>query len=594
MTAARFSATARKTGCRSFALTSLLGLAVLGFGCGGGDGDRAAPPGAEPAADTDSAGPIRLGFSVAGPDWRQPETAGLASPQRVFDATRQIGRDDAALTLRAGGRMLRVPFSPSTVLGAAYQRLFVQRDLPSRLTVDERLAALDALAAGLRRAVETLPAGQTITGEPLAWGLWDAYVGGVEDFNRSLDDTRSRMEVLIVIAEPAPAMILESLSDSTLQAQRRAYTFETLWQDYTLVQLGLARQLVRRFVTQSGTLRGVEGHQAVTAIEILNEPDVFWLPAELRAVDAQAFPIHPAGQYVTAPNNPQIPISEEFNRSIELVPWGVRDQDIQLDDVETPVPVLTFRWGRKFDRYVVQAAKLIKQLSFAVRDEAGRAGAPLAIVSGSVTHVNIDYLVRLYRADPEVFRYVDKVGIHPYHWPEHDIWRTDFISRTPTEHWPHADPRHYAWLLYKRFDFIEELRHITRIPDPGSSFGLFGKAIWVTEFGVPTKKIGRANQGLDNLPLFIYERGEAVPRTVRAIVWEDKWDAFLSQVDRSYLDDNGVEVFLIYTLREGLQSATSDDDHSNYALYTRDGTPRMARATHNGLLQFFQSLSSAR
>ncbi len=98
-------------------------------------------------------------------------------------------------------------------------------------------------------------------------------------------------------------------------------------------------------------------------------------------------------------------------------------------DEEPSTDVLSFRWGRKFNRYVAACADLMKHLAFAARDEGNQGGARLTIVSGSVTHANVDYLIRLYRADPDVFRYVDKVGIHPYHWPEHDIWRTDFVSR---------------------------------------------------------------------------------------------------------------------------------------------------------------------
>ena len=125
------------------------------------------------------------------------------------------------------------------------------------------------------------------------------------------------------------------------------------------------------------------------------------------------------------------------------------------------------------------------------------------------------------------------------------------------------------------------------------SFGLNGKPIWITEFGIPTKVLGRANRGLESLPLFIYQRGERVPPAVRAIVWEDKWDAFLAQVDRSYLAANGVEVFLVYTLREGLQSETSDDEHSNFSLFRRDGTARIDRPTYDRFVRFFQSLQQS-
>jgi hypothetical protein len=308
-------------------------------------------------------------------------------------------------------------------------------------------------------------------------------------------------------------------------------------------------------------------------------------------IDGSQDPLaYPGGKYVSVLRVSQIPTGNAINRAVEAAQSGFRDQDIQWDEREALTPVLSFQWGAKFDRYVRHCALLMKQLAFAARDEASRGGATLATVSGGVTHVNIDYLVRLHRADSDVFRYFDKIGVQPGHWPENDVWRTDFVSSQRTRYWRNASPRQYAWSYFKRFDFLAELRYLTRIPDANESFGLSGKLIWITEFGIPTKKLGRANRGLEHLPLFLYERGEQTPGSIKSIVWEDKWDAFLGQVDRAYLMENGVEVFLVHTLREGLQPVMNDDGHSNYAIFERNGIPRMERSTYDRFLRFFESL----
>ena len=85
------------------------------------------------------------------------------------------------------------------------------------------------------------------------------------------------------------------------------------------------------------------------------------------------------------------------------------------------------------------------------------------------------------------------------------------------------------------------------------------QALWVTEFGIPTKKLGEANASIPkHWKLFIYDRASGIPHGVGAIVWEDKWDAFFEQVPATFLHANHVEAFLIYTLRESLENETND------------------------------------
>jgi hypothetical protein len=539
-------------------------------------------------ADHDAAPPrvVKAGFSVGGPRWVQRDTVGPRDRARVLDLTRRDGRDDADLAHRAGGRVLRVPFASSEVLGEAFQDLFWYTPPPYTLSLEQRIARLDAIHDVLTLTNVQLPRGRNHLGEPLAWAPWDAYLAGVEEFNESLGD--DRIEVLIVLVEQPPMLILEAPSTATLRSHRREYSFESLWQDYVNVHIGLMRAMVRRFVTQAALRRDAAGLPAVTAIEILNEPDATWLPFEVRIESSDPL-TYPGGKYITVLHHSQIPTNDLINASIEPTPWGFADQDLHWDgEGPAQTPVLSFRWGDKFDRYVKYCAELMRRLSYAARDEGSLGGVELDIVSGSVTHVNLDYLARMYVADPEAFLFVDKIGIHPYHWPEHDIRRTDFISDSPMHEWRNANPRDFARLYFKRFDFLEELRRLSVGASAGPPFGLGGKPIWITEFGVPTKKLGRVNRSLDQL--FVYPRGETVPPAAQSVVWEDRWDAFLTQVDRDYLPANGVEAFLVYTLREGPQPAAADDDHSNYALYTRDGIPRMEQATYSRFLEFFGSL----
>jgi len=232
-------------------------------------------------------------------------------------------------------------------------------------------------------------------------------------------------------------------------------------------------------------------------------------------------------------------------------------------------------------------ADLHEHASFAARDEIQQGHAHMIVVSSAVTHVNIDWFVRMFRANHKTFSYSDAVAIHPYHWPHHDIHDMQFVGSSIADNWLDVSPREFASSLFKRFDFIEKLAQLTAQPDLGKSYGLSAKSLWITEFGIPTKKLGKANTDLRTYPLAIYDRATPVPEDIKAIVWEDKWTAFLDQVSADFLRHNHVETFLLYTLRESAANETNDDNHSNFALYRADWSCRLAPEVLNRLADFF-------
>ena len=127
--------------------------------------------------------------------------------------------------------------------------------------------------------------------------------------------------------------------------------------------------------------------------------------------------------------------------------------------------------------------------------------------------------------------------------------------------------------------------------------GLFGKKLWITEFGIPTKKLGAHNIPLKDYTHFIRERREPpLPAGLESRAWEDIWDAFFDQVDAEYLRRHAVEAILFYTLREaGVPGFDKDDDdRSNFALSKRDGTPRMAETTFRKFGDFMSAMTGRR
>ena len=236
------------------------------------------------------------------------------------------------------------------------------------------------------------------------------------------------------------------------------------------------------------------------AVELMNEPDYEWLPDEYRIERSQSPASNPLTKYVTELHLSQIP-DRDFSTATELKPWGgygIQEGEWGVDP-RPAVPLLEFPWGAKFDWYISKAAAFHEHMSWAVRDEVNTMEQPVPVVSSAVTHNNLLYFAQLYRSNKNVFKYVDAVGVHPYHFPGHNIWDKNFRNAQCWPEWKSQTPRSYAELCFKRFDFIEEIARCTRMEDQDLSFGLAGKRIWVTEFGIPTKSSGRVQRPAQSL-----------------------------------------------------------------------------------------------
>ena len=130
-------------------------------------------------------------------------------------------------------------------------------------------------------------------------------------------------------------------------------------------------------------------------------------------------------------------------------------------------------------------------------------------VSGSVTHNNIDYLLRMHRADNGAFANIDKIGLHPYHWVNNDVLDRAFVGTSGIAGWPAANPREFAARYFKRFDFLSAFRDRTGDPqldaDIAAAFG--GRKLWITEFGIGSKVLGTFNSPIADYTRFIRPRG---------------------------------------------------------------------------------------
>jgi len=533
--------------------------------------------------------PILVGFSVGGIDWPRPELRNVSDPGELLQRVEEVGFLEASLTHGLGGNAIRLFFDEPSLLGTQFHRVFWLDGPFYAMPLKKRLATLDEISQTLEESLRRLGDEKSESDQPVDWGRLDAYLDGIARFNGSVP-YEERIRLLLTLVARPPRAILESPSDGTLRHFGREYDFGSLWNDYYHVEIALIRGIVRRYLKRYPATR--PGRSALLAgVEIVNEPDYHWIPDEMRIEKSLGPEVFPLGKYITEKHSQQIPVNERPNKSFEPTQWGYREQDVAWDDSDpSGTPAIDFDWGRKFDRYVKYFAQLQEHLSYAARDESISAGTKIKTISGSVTNCNLDYLIRMYRANPNSFAHIDAIGLHPYHWPRHDIWDASFVSQEPVVGWKEASPRGVALRYFKRFDFLREITRITRLSDT-DSYGMSGRKLWVTEFGVPTKKLGSANRGLEHLKLFIYERGEEVPEEVEAIVWEDKWDRFFDQVDSRFLREHNVEAFFFYTLREGLQAETSDDEHSNFALLEASGEPRMDPETLGRLESFMRSLS---
>jgi hypothetical protein len=103
---------------------------------------------------------------------------------------------------------------------------------------------------------------------------------------------------------------------------------------------------------------------------------------------------------------------------------------------------LEFDWGIKFDWYVARYAEYASHPAYAIWNNTRAKGCEIRVISAGITHNNIDYLVRMYRANPHCFDHCTGIGLHPYHWQSHDIYDTSFQRRhEPDDGAPGKFPR---------------------------------------------------------------------------------------------------------------------------------------------------------
>ena len=548
------------------------------------------------------------GFCIGGTDWFRPELAGLEDAADRSRARRAGVADEALLTHGLGGNMMRVFFAVASIagdlhrfeiaLGASSPIPPQGDDLPDsgiglhRADTAQRIERLDRCDATLDELL-TLIAAERDGTPTLDFSSVDDVVGGVEDANAQLADPGAVRLLLTLVATP-PRWIVEAPSSATLAARDRPYTFASLWEKYLQVNEQVHRLLVRRYAGRP-----------VAAYELGNEPDYVWTPEDQKIEFATDPTLYPLSKYVTELQLAQVPETEQAAPPVQAAPWGFEAQDGEWQArAPRKTPVTSFDWGPKFDWYVRTFAQFQERLGRAVLDEAKDAGVELEVISASVTHNNIDYLLRMHRAEPHAFDPVTKIGIHPYHWVRNDVWDAQFVDSAPTGGWTDASPREFASDFYKRFDFLEELARCVRGKAGGArrrdlrafSRSLAGKGIWITEFGIGTKVMGAFNAPIADYTRFIRPRdGVGLAAGHGAAVWEDLWEAFADQVDGAYLEHNSVDALLLYSLREigvaGLDM--DDDDRSNMALLHRDGSPRMQQHTLDRVHALLASVTGA-
>ena len=481
--------------------------------------------------------------------------------------------------------MIRLFFSRGSVFGPGAD-LEIEEPF-YRLTLVRRGEILAEMKTVILESLQAMPAGKNHEGRELGFVRMDVYVRGVARFNETVPDDEQVRVLLALVCRP-PRPIINTPSTRSLRYLGHDFDFRELWELYMNLETALIVETVRRY--SPGSALGERLVDVVNSLELINEPDYHWIPEEMRIERSSDPGAYPLGKYVTEIHWKAIPTDDRINPAFEPTPIGFVEQDLEWEDDPGVTPVAAFRWGRKFDRYVACLAELHERLTRAAREEAKVHGKELILVSGAVTNNNIDYLMRMYRANPQVFEYVDAIGIHPYHWPRHDIWDDHFVSREPMTGWTNASPRSFALDYYKRFDFLEQIAALTALEDGESSYGLSGKTLWITEFGIPTKTLGKANTPIREYTRFIYERGEHRPDDLEAVIWEDLWASFFDQVTAVYLARHRVQAFLFFTLREGIGPDATDDDGSNLGLLELDGRPRLQEPVASRLVEFNRSL----
>jgi hypothetical protein len=539
------------------------------------------------------------GFCLAGYMIPTGDAAGGEPPRASPELLRRRAADDARLTSRLGGNLLRSFWSLDSVLTGSPEvwavavNTALRPDLFHRSvflqTLEHRVQQLDRANLALDQlllAVRNDPAAQF----GLDFSRLDAVFDGLDDANR---ESATRVQIMLALVSAPPRWIIEAPSDRTLAEMGRGYGFASLWDRYVRFHAELYRRVLIRYAVQRPV-------QTLCALEIFNEPDYNWTPEEVKIEGAGEALINPLGKYVTELQLPQVPTSDRACDAFERSRWGFAPQDSAwAQRRRPPVRVVDFDWGPKFDWYVMCAAQLQSHTARAIKQAAAENGVEVLTVSGSVTHNNIDFLLRMHRGDPAAFEHIDRIGLHPYHWVNNDVWDDRFVSEDSLAGWPSADPQSFARSYFKRFDFLAALRSpsgdVALDAELSAVFG--GRKLWLTEFGIGSKVLGDFNAAAPEYTRFIRPRAlVGGSGGYPEVIWEDLWVAFLEQVDEAWLHDRGVECLLIYGVREldrtGLD--LDDDDRSNLALFHSDGSPRLDPAVIDrvsGLMQAITQVS---
>jgi hypothetical protein len=533
-----------------------------------------------------------VGFSVFGPHW--PQEKKFASEAEHLQYLKEQGYLVAQHTSRLYGNVIRIPISPWVVL----RRDILAEGPPEFAGKPAYQIDDEALNATVKRIHQALESSRDALekaphSEDNAWGwrFWDAFFSGVQAYNREAQSSPHSQYrpvfVDLLLADRPPALILEAPAGGVRHSVKAFLAENGFWGAYRQLYITFVRKLIQRYGKEY-VQPGVQAlFPLVIALELFNEPDYVWLPDEALVEKALDADVYPCDKYLTQLHLSQIPENDLLGKACVRRHGIYLEQDVGFS--AAPTPLRDFRWGTKFDKYVAAFADLHEHVSFAAQDEIAKGGAKVRVVSSAVTHVNLDWFRRMFRANAQTFRYVDAVAIHPYHWPRHDIHDMQFIGAPFEKDWTTMSPRAFASQYCKRFDFLTVLASLVTSQSLEQSYGLARKAIWVTEFGIPTKKVGRDNpeEILRRYPLAIYERAASVPEGIKAIRWEDKWQAFFDQVSAEFLKQNRVEAFFVYTLRESAENETNDDNHSNFALYRSDWSSRVAPETLAQLADFF-------
>ena len=543
----------------------------------------------EPGATNHRRSERNVGFAVFGPTWPLGQVFANETEQLTY--LKEQGYLVARHTAQLHGNMVRVPISVWDVLG---QNLMLDPQWATQpvYQLDEAMVnkASARIQVSLEASLIAIEQGHDEAGRPLRWALWDAFFSGIQKHNaeaRASQAFRGRsVDVDLVLVESPPALVIEAPSDNVWKNFATHDPRKDLWNAYLQLHLHFIRKLVQRYGKGYSRLDVSSLIPIVGAIELFNEPDYEWLPDEAKIEKALNPDMYPCDKYITQLHLAQVPENDLPGKGCVRRFGFYGDQALTVPEVKTSLS--DFRWGLKFDKYVAMFADLHEHVSFAAKDEIRQGGARMVVVSSAVTHVNIDWFARMFRANPHTFQYIDKIAIHPYHWPRHDIHDTHFVASAPEKDWRLTNPREFARDYFKRFDFIRQLAALVTEPDQEKSYGLAGKALWITEFGLPTKKLGKANAALRDYPkLFIYDQATPIPEGIQAIIWEDLWNAFFDQVSPEFLRENHVETLLIYTLRETAMDHTHDDSHSNLALFRSDWSCRLQPEALSRLADLF-------